>query len=186
MLTADLQPEVARTYGIERSKSRGIATLAVLQKNAAGVARPIKASVDVSAVNAVGRIALVPMREIQENAAIYYIGTFGVADEETLTFKVQIIPDGAKAQNFEFKKTFFPCPSSHLLPFSGWVAWEMARLFLFAVVAPPAHDIMRDSSFRARCPQPQANLAPGAIQPLHADLCLYGFSSGLPLFIRLR
>lgn len=108
MLTADLQPEVARTYGIERSKSRGIATLAVLQKNAAGVARPIKASVDVSAVNAVGRIALVPMREIQENAAIYYIGTFGVADEETLTFKVQIIPDGAKAQNFEFKKTFFP------------------------------------------------------------------------------
>lgn len=108
MLTADLQPEVARTYGIERNKSRGIATLAVLQKDAAGVARPIKASVDVSVVNAVGRVVLVAMREIQENAAVYYIGTFRVADEETLTFKVQIIPDGAKPQNFEFKKTFFP------------------------------------------------------------------------------
>jgi sulfite reductase beta subunit-like hemoprotein len=108
MLTADLQPEVARTYGIERRKSRGIATLAVLRKDAAGVARPIKASVYVSAVNAVGRVAPVAIREIQENAAVYYIGTFRVAEEETLIFKVQIIPDGAEARNFEFKKTFFP------------------------------------------------------------------------------
>jgi Domain of unknown function (DUF4426) len=108
MLTADLQPEVARTYGIERSKSRGIATLAVLQKDATGMARPIKASVEVSAVNAVGRVAPVAMREIQENTAVYYVGTFRVGDEETLTFKVQIIPDGAKVQNFQFNKTFFP------------------------------------------------------------------------------
>jgi hypothetical protein len=108
MLTADLQPEVARTYGIERSKSRGIATLAVLQKDATGIARPIKASVEVSAVNAAGGVVPVVMREIEENAAVYYVGTFRVADEETLTFQVQIILDGAKAQNFQFKKTFFP------------------------------------------------------------------------------
>jgi hypothetical protein len=108
MLTAELQPEVARTYGIERSKSRGIATLAVLRKDAAGVVRPIKALLEVSAVTAVGAVTPLAIREIQENTVVYYIATFGVADGETLTFKVQIILDGAEAQIFEFKKTFFP------------------------------------------------------------------------------
>lgn len=108
MLTVDLQPEVARAYGIDRSNNRGLATLAVLKKNAAGVAQPIKAAVNVSSVNAVGQVATVSMREIQEQAAIYYIGTFRVGAEETLKFKVEVTPEGGGARKFEFQKAFFP------------------------------------------------------------------------------
>jgi hypothetical protein len=108
MLAADLQPEVARAYGIERSKGRGITTLAVLKKNGAGVAEPVKASIELSAVNAAGRIAPVPMREIEEHAAVYYVGTFRVADEETLNFNVSITLPDAAVRKFHFRQTFFP------------------------------------------------------------------------------
>jgi hypothetical protein len=108
LVTTDLRPEVARSYGIDRSKSRGLITLAMLKKNDMGVGVPIKANFKVKVINLTAQAIDVPMREIKEQTAIYYIGTFRLSNQETLKFVVDASPDGEVTRTFDFSKTFYP------------------------------------------------------------------------------
>src|SRR5258706_11912041 len=62
LVTADLRPEVARSYSVDRSKNRGLVTIAVLKKNDVGAAMPVKASIKVNTVNLNLQVGDVPMR----------------------------------------------------------------------------------------------------------------------------
>ena len=84
--TDELQPEVARTYKIERSKTRGLLTMSVLKPNKVGVASPVPAKISVYVTNITQQLANVTMREIKEGTAIYYLGEFRVAPPDTLKF----------------------------------------------------------------------------------------------------
>src|SRR5262245_32805628 len=78
LVTTELRPEVARSYNLDRSKSQGLVTIAVLKKNELGAAVPVKAALKVNTVNLTAQAVDVPMREINEQTAIYYIGTFRI------------------------------------------------------------------------------------------------------------
>lgn len=88
--TGLLQPEVARGYGIVRSRNRGLITVAVLHDG-----EPVAARVRAEAVNMQDQLRRIAMKEVQEGQSVYYIGTFSVDHLEKLRFRLDITPRGA-------------------------------------------------------------------------------------------
>lgn len=107
LTTADLAPEVAKTYGLQRSRNRGMLTVAVLRKNAVGVAQPVAAAVEAKALSLTAQLTPIALREIKEQAAVYYIGEFPLAGD-VLRFTVRVQPEGAAgAFQFDFERRFY-------------------------------------------------------------------------------
>ncbi len=103
--TDQLPPDVARTYNIVRSKNRAMLTVSVLQ---AADNIPVTAVVAVKTVNLTGQLKNVTMRQVNEGAAIYYIGEVTIANRETLIFDISVTPDGVeKPSEVRFKRQFF-------------------------------------------------------------------------------
>lgn len=103
--TDQLPPEVARTYGIVRSKNRAMLNVSVLKE---GTTIAVAADVTVRTVNLAGQLKNVTMRKIQEQEAIYYIGETGIANRETLIFNISITPEGAtEASDVSFTREFY-------------------------------------------------------------------------------
>jgi hypothetical protein len=95
--TSDLTPDVARTYDIVRSPNRVMLNVSINRKEPGtpGVAVPGKVTAQVVNLNA--QLKGLTLREIREDAAIYYIGDVSVADDETLVFTIEAVPEGTQA-----------------------------------------------------------------------------------------
>ena len=103
-----LSPEVARQYRITRSRNRGMINITVLKKVLGNPGQPIHASIEVNARNLAGQTRHIPTREVRDGNAIYYIGEFSVANEETLKFNVQARPQGSQESvTVEFSQDFY-------------------------------------------------------------------------------
>ena len=108
MGTNQLTPEIAREYGIVRNPNRVMLTLSILDKSTSGIGSAVSGSVAASAVNLTGQLKNIPVREIDEGDAIYYIGETTVADAETLVFTVAVTPsDEPDPLTVRFQKQFF-------------------------------------------------------------------------------
>jgi hypothetical protein len=106
--TTDLAPSVTREYDIRRSKNRGMINIAVLQKMLGTTGAAVPAKVSASATNLAGQKREIDLREIREGTAIYYIGEFPIAHEETLRFRVLVEPeDQNETHEVNFKQQFF-------------------------------------------------------------------------------
>jgi hypothetical protein len=91
-----LPPRMAREYRIMRSRNRGMINITVLKKIPDSLAQPVPARVEAHARNLVGQGRDIKLREIREGNAIYYIGEFRVAHEETLKFSIRAQPLGSQ------------------------------------------------------------------------------------------
>jgi hypothetical protein len=108
LATDMLPPAVARDYHITRSQNRGMLNITILKKVLGSPGQPVHARVDATARNLAGQDRNISMREIREGNAIYYIGEFGVANEETLNFKVKARPQGERDYfEVEFSQDFY-------------------------------------------------------------------------------
>lgn len=106
-----LQPEMARQYDITRSPSRALITVSVLEKVMDTTGRPVPAKVQASATNLNNQLQTIPMREVDDAGAIYYLGTVSVSHEETLRFTVRVRPQGAEqTYTVRFRKQFYTHP----------------------------------------------------------------------------
>ena len=93
--TDQLLPDVARSYGIDRSRQRGFLNIAV-QKNALGSdSDPIRAALDGSATSLGGQRVPLKFREISEDGAVYYISEFPVSPPDTYRFEIKVTPESA-------------------------------------------------------------------------------------------
>ncbi len=103
--TDQLPPEVARAYGIVRSKNRAMLNVSILKE---GTTDAVTADVTVRTVNLAGQLKNVTMRKIQEGEAIYYIGETGIANQETLIFNISITPEGSiDTSDVSFTRQFY-------------------------------------------------------------------------------
>jgi hypothetical protein len=108
LATDVLPPEVARQYHITRSRNRGMINITVLKKILGSPGQPVHAQVTVTARNLVGQSRAINTREIRDGNAIYYIGEFGVANEETLKFDVSARPQGSQESvEAQFSQDFY-------------------------------------------------------------------------------
>lgn len=107
MPSTELSPEVAKNYRIDRSPTRGILTIAVLRKNAMGVAQPVAARLDAYLVNLNNQLGSIDMREVREGGAIYYLGEFRVVPPNTLKFTVGVEVNGEPRREVTFSQKFY-------------------------------------------------------------------------------
>lgn len=107
--TSQLTPEVATAIGVQRSASRALLNLAVLRKVEQGMDQPVRARIRVEAVNIAGQRREVELREVTEQDAIYYLGSFRIHNEERITFRVSVRPEDSQgpAREFSFQQQFF-------------------------------------------------------------------------------
>ncbi len=102
-----LHPEVAQSYGLRRSRYRGVLNITV-QEKVGDRYLPVGAEIDTRAANRASQFREIGFREIREGEAIYYVGEFAVADQEVLNFDVQVQPEGARRPyEFHFRQQFF-------------------------------------------------------------------------------
>lgn len=105
--TDTLQPGMAATYDIVRSKNRGMVTISVLKKTGSGN-KPVRVKVSISASNLTGQFRTFKVREVNESNAVYYLSEFHVAHEEMLDFTLQILPEGSsRPMTVSFRQKFF-------------------------------------------------------------------------------
>lgn len=106
--TDQLSPEIAREYGIVRSKSRALLNVSIHRKLDGGRTEAVTGAVSASAINLNGQLMTMTLREIREDTAIYYIGELAVTDGEVLIYTIDVTPTNDPSRfTVRFKKQFF-------------------------------------------------------------------------------
>lgn len=106
--TENVPAPVASAYGITRSKNQGMVNITVLRKTEDGVNEHVEAKVAAAARNLSGQRRTIDFELVTEQDANYYIGTFRVANEEHLTFTVEVVlPGEADPLEFTFSQKFY-------------------------------------------------------------------------------
>ncbi len=108
ILTSDLLPDVAKSYNIRRSTNRAMLNVSVIKEVAGTTGEPVTAKVSATGKNTRGQIRNIPLREIKETGAVYYIGDFLVENQETVEFTIEVTPTGeSKTHTATIKQQFF-------------------------------------------------------------------------------
>ena len=104
-----LAKEIANTYQIVRSKNRGIVSISVLNTQT-NPPSAVEADVKIQANNLLNQNKEIKMFKIvEENAAVYYLGTFALNDQEDVNFSITATPATAPDVDLEvsFSREFF-------------------------------------------------------------------------------
>ena len=108
ILTSDLLPDVAKSYNIRRSTNRAMLNVSIIKEVAGTTGEPVTAKVSATGKNTRGQIRNIPLREIKETGAVYYIGDFLVENQETVEFTIEVTPTGeSKPHTATIKQQFF-------------------------------------------------------------------------------
>jgi len=106
--TSTLTPEVAKAYGIQRSKFKGMLNVSVIKEKEGTTGTSVPARVQVNTRVLTGQENPLPMREIKEQEAAYYVGEFPVQNEEKVNFVIQVTPEGsAETVTVKMEQEFF-------------------------------------------------------------------------------
>jgi hypothetical protein len=106
--TDQLSPDIAREYGIVRSKSRAMLNVSIHRKLPDGRTEAVTGAVSASAINLNGQLTTMTLREIREDVAIYYVGETGIMDGEVLIYTIDVTPSNEASRfTVRFKKQFF-------------------------------------------------------------------------------
>ena len=98
-------PEIAKVYGITRSRYNGLINISVLDNSQKGT--PAKTvSITGKAKNNLGQFKDLEFKEVKEGNAIYYLAQVKYRNEETLHFDITI-NDGKEKQKLKFSQKFY-------------------------------------------------------------------------------
>ena len=105
--TTSLTPDVARQYGITRSANRALVNISVRQGEP-GADRAVQAAVKLVATNLNGQRLDLRAREVREGDAVYYLAEARITGNDTLSFELEVTPEGATAPiKASFRQEFF-------------------------------------------------------------------------------
>ena len=98
-------PEIAKAYGITRSRYNGLINISVLDNTKTG--KPAKTvAITGKAKNNLGQFKSLTFEEVKEGDAIYYLAQVNYNDEETLHFTLEIT-DGKDQHILKFSQKFY-------------------------------------------------------------------------------
>lgn len=102
--SAFLQPNVAKNYGITRSRFRGVLTISVLKEEEGSQ----HAFITGKAINLSSQEKALVFKEVKEANSVYYIATFPYTDKEHLRFEVDVTPENEnRTHSLSFKQVFY-------------------------------------------------------------------------------
>lgn len=104
-----LTPEVASTYGFERSRRQALLNVVALTVQPDGMARgAVPAKVTGFVKNLLGQTQELTFREIDEGeGAVYYLAPVRVSNQENIQIVLEVIPAGARAIDIDFRHQFY-------------------------------------------------------------------------------
>jgi len=103
-----LQPNVAQAYGINRSKTKALLNISVLEKQPDGSTKPVSAVVNGAVTNLISQKQDLSFDKIVETDALYYLADFGFTDDQVLRFSLQVQPDpNHPAYDIDFEQRFY-------------------------------------------------------------------------------
>jgi len=98
-------PEIAKVYGITRSRYNGLVNISVLDNTKTG--NPAKTvTINGQAKNNLGQFKSLDFKEVKEGNAIYYLAQISYNHEETIHFNLTI-NDGKEQQILKFSQKFY-------------------------------------------------------------------------------
>lgn len=100
--STEIAPDIAENYGLVRSGRRAFINLAVLEMVDERYGTPVPADITVTQRSLLGQQQNIPLTEIREGSAIYYIATFPIIDREVLWFDVDLVVDDGPSFQFTF------------------------------------------------------------------------------------
>ncbi|MEJ2914048.1 DUF4426 domain-containing protein [Pseudoalteromonas sp. C12FD-1] len=99
-----IQPQIAKTYGLERSGYKGIVNISVLKNNSDKTAQTVKLSG--IAKNLLGNKQTLTFKEVKEGDSIYYLAQVNYTNEEILRFEIEI-QQSNQFQKLQFQQKFY-------------------------------------------------------------------------------
>ncbi|MGV6858523.1 MAG: DUF4426 domain-containing protein [bacterium] len=102
-----LSADVAHTYGIKRSKKRGVMNISVTKNETGALPLPVPAKIEATAVNIYKQVKPMRIREVKEPNAFYYIAEIPISNGEQVDFNVSADVDGKKIGSVQFQQTFY-------------------------------------------------------------------------------
>jgi hypothetical protein len=103
-----LQPAIAKTYGITRSKNLGLLSVSIVKKSLSPLGTPVKAAVKAEATNLTGQLKTVDIREVEDSGAVYYLSEIYVSHKEVLDFTLYVTPEGESSPFVvKFRQQFY-------------------------------------------------------------------------------
>jgi len=103
-----LTPEIAKQYGIVRSKYRGLLNISIIKDVPGATGTSSTGLVKAKTTNLIGQTNDIALKKVEEQDAIYYLGQFPITDQERITFRLEVTPTGSqKPIRAEFTQQFF-------------------------------------------------------------------------------
>ena len=99
-----IQPQIAKTYGLERSGYKGIVNISILKNDTDKTAQ--KATLQGTARNLLGNKQSLNFKEVVEGDSVYYLAQVDYTNEEILRFEIEI-QQGNQFQTLKFKQKFY-------------------------------------------------------------------------------
>ncbi|MGI2168955.1 DUF4426 domain-containing protein [Shewanella sp. MF05960] len=101
-----ITPEIAKTYGIERSGYNGLVNITVLNTNLEGNP-PVAVEISGIANNLIDARMTLDFKEIREGDAIYYIAEVPFRDDQYVNFDIAIKYANQLNTSLKFKQKFY-------------------------------------------------------------------------------
>jgi len=103
-----LQPAIAKTYGITRSKNLGLLSVSIVKKSLSPLGTPVKGKVKAEATNLTGQLKTVDIREVDDGSSVYYLSEIYVSHKEVLDFTLYVTPEGESSPFVvKFRQQFY-------------------------------------------------------------------------------
>ena len=104
-----IPPQVAQSYGIQRSPNRALINITVLKKVMDTPGTPVAAVVTANGTNLTGQTREIKIRKVEDSeGAIYYLGDFPVHNLETYRFTIEVAVAGEdEPLVVKFKQQFY-------------------------------------------------------------------------------
>ncbi len=103
-----LQPNIAKQYGLVRSKALGVVNVSVLRRNADGSTTAVGTVVEGRVINDIQQQQTMGFQQVIEGDAIYYLAQMQFIEGEILTFDLKLYPQGeTQALRHRFTHAFY-------------------------------------------------------------------------------
>ena len=109
--TTELTAEAAKSYNVERSPNRGLLTVTLVKKSKSGKSETVAGQIYAGAINLHNNLSNIPIREVHDGNAVYYLGEFLLTTPDTLRFLVNASVMGKTMKN-EFSRDFYNAQSA--------------------------------------------------------------------------
>jgi hypothetical protein len=108
LTSSELDKDVAKLYGITRSRNIGFLNISVLKKGQGPLPVAWNAKIEGTMSNLIGQSQELSFTRVQETSALYFYSTFDFYDEDMYRFNLKVTPEGnTRAYDVKFSQRFY-------------------------------------------------------------------------------